>query len=370
MLEVSRTLTHRTEFNISMSKSTKGRGTASNTPNKFEAIHREPLEQIEISPEADDDRPVRTVFYKDNSKTILSKNNSPDVPFAYSINPYRGCEHGCIYCYARPSHEYLGFSAGLDFESKILVKHDAPELLEAAFKKKSWQPQWICFSGNTDCYQPIEQKLKLTQRCLEVFLKYRNPVGIITKNSLVLRDLDILKAMHEFNLIEVTISITSFDTELIRVMEPRTATPAKRLEVVEILSSHGIPVSVNVAPIIPGLNDEEIPAIIKESAARGAYGASYTIVRLPGAVEQIFKEWVRKELPDRADKIIHRIEEIHGGSANDSRWKLRMTGEGSWSETIKKLFLLQCEKYGLNTLPVDLSTEHFRRETKRQIEMF
>src|SRR5712692_2137188 len=305
-----------------MSETIKGRGAAFNPPNRFEKLHLEPLE-IEKNPE-DDPQPIQTVFYKDSSKSILSKNDSPDIGFTYSINPYRGCEHGCIYCYARPGHEYLGFSAGIDFETKIMVKNDAPKLLEETFKKKNWRPQMVCFSGDTDCYQPVERKLQLTRQCLEVFLNYRNPVGIITKNALVTRDLDILKGLHALNLVEVTISITTLDAELARKMEPRTSAPYKRFETVETLASSGIPVRVNVAPIIPGLTDEEMPAILKEASARGAKFAGYTILRLPGAVRQLFLEWLQRELPGRATKIINRVRDIRGGELNDPRWGVRI----------------------------------------------
>lgn len=351
-----------------MSETIKGRGAAFNPPNRFEKLHLEPLE-IELE-EEEDVRPIRTVFFKDTSKSILAKNDSPDIPFTYSINPYRGCEHGCIYCYARPSHEYLGFSAGIDFETKIMVKEDAPKLLEETFQKKSWQPQMVCFSGDTDCYQPVERKLQLTRRCLDVFLKYRNPVGIITKNALITRDLDILKDLAALNLVITTISITSLDNELIRKMEPRTSAPYKRLETIEILATHGIPVGVNAAPIIPGLNDEEMPTILKEAAARGAKCAGYVMLRLPGAVEQLFLDWLQRELPDRASKIINRIKDVRGGKLSDSRWSIRMRGEGEIAKAIKQLFKLNCQKYGLNKEEFEFSVEHFRHEPEGQLELF
>ncbi|MBI1807764.1 MAG: PA0069 family radical SAM protein [Ignavibacteria bacterium] len=351
-----------------MSASLKGRGAAFNPPNRFEQLHLEPLE-IEWD-ENDEDRPVQTVFYKDTSKTILAKNDSPDIPFTYSINPYRGCEHGCIYCYARPSHEYLGFSAGIDFETKIIVKHDAPALLEKEFRKKTWQPQMVCFSGNTDCYQPVERKVQLTRRCLEVFLKYRNPVGLITKNALIVRDLDILKDLAARDLVFVIISITSFNKELIRMMEPRTSAPYKRLETIEILSSHGIPVCVNVAPIIPGLTDEEMPMILKEAASRGATWAGYTMLRLPGSVEPLFLDWIQRTLPERAGKVLNRIRDVRSGKLSDSQWGKRMGGEGEIANSIKQLFKLSCEKVGLNNEKFEFDTSHFRREPKGQMEMF
>ena len=345
-----------------------GRGASFNPQNRFANLHLEPME-IDWEPQ-DEDRPLRTIFYKDTSKTILSKNDSPDIPFRYSINPYRGCEHGCIYCYARPSHEYLGFSAGIDFETKIMVKHDAPELLEAAFKKRSWQPQMVCFSGNTDCYQPVERTLHLTRRCLEVFLKFRNPVGIITKNFLITRDIDILKELGSLDLVFVIVSITSLNGDLIKRMEPRTAAPHKRFDAIEQLAAQDIPVCVNVAPIIPGLTDEEIPAILNEASKRGATFAGYTMLRLSGAIEPLFLDWLRREMPDRAGKIINRIHDVRGGNLNDTRWGKRIGGEGEIAKTIKNLFKINCRKYGLNQKKFEFATEHFRRESTPQIELF
>jgi DNA repair photolyase len=345
----------------------KGRGAAFNPPNRFEKLHFEPL-QIKRDPE-DEFRSIPTIFYKDSSRTILAKNDSPDLGFTYSINPYRGCEHGCIYCYARPSHEYLGFSSGIDFETKIMVKEDAPELLEEAFKKKSWQPQMVCFSGNTDCYQPVERKLQITRRCLEVFLKYRNPVGIITKNALITRDLDVLRELNALNLVFVIISVTSLDADLIRVMEPRTATPRKRLETIETLASSGIPVCVNVAPIIPGLTDEEMPSILRTASEHGARWAGYTVVRLSYAIKELFLDWLGRELPERAPKVINRIREVRDGELNDTRWSIRMKGEGEYAKMIRDLFILNCRKYGLNEEEVHLSVEHFRREPERQLTL-
>ena len=348
----------------------KGRGAGFNTPNRFQQLQFEPLN---LEPE-DDGEPhfVPTQYYKDTSRTILAKNDSPDVPYTYSLNPYRGCEHGCIYCYARTSHEYLGFSAGLDFETKIMVKHDAPELLEAEFQKKTWKPSVVALSGITDPYQPIERKLEITRRLLGVFLKYRNPVGIITKNFLISRDLDVLKPLAELNLVSVCVSFTSLDADLANRMEPRTAAPHKRLELLNLLSANGIHAGVLTAPIIPGLNDEEIPSLLREAAANGAKFAGWTMLRLTGSVEPLFLEWVRREYPDRASKIINRIKEVHGGKMTDSRFGVRMRGEGQIAEAIRKLHRLNSAKYGLNGREYKLSVEHFRRITKddKQMEMF
>ncbi len=345
----------------------KGRGSSFNTPNRFEKLHLEPLE---IENEDGDQKKLLTQFFKDSSKTILSKNDSPDIPFTYSINPYRGCEHGCIYCYARPSHEYLGFSAGLDFETKIMIKEDAPAFLEEAFKKKSWQPQMISLSGNTDCYQPIERKLQITRNILKVFLKYRNPVGIITKNSLITRDIDILKELAALNLVGTLISITSLDDTLIQKMEPRTSLPSKRLEAIRLLAENGIPVGVNVAPIIPGLNDEEIPNILKQAVTHGATSAGFMIVRLPGPLKPLFLDWLKKALPEREGKIINRIRDARDGELSDPRFGSRMKGKGEIARTIKQLFSLHCKKLGLNKTHSHVSVEHFIREHHRQINMF
>jgi len=346
----------------------KGRGAAFNPPNRFEKLRFEPL-HVELDPD-EAGRPIPTTFYRDTSRTILAKNDSPDVGFTYSMNPYRGCEHGCVYCYARPGHEYLGFSSGLDFETKIMVKADAPELLDQALKKRTWQPQTVCLSGDTDCYQPVERKLGITRRCLEAFLKYRNPVGIITKNALVTRDLDILRELTALDLVIVMVSVTSLDAELARVMEPRTASPQKRLETIEALASNGIPVCVNVAPVIPGLTDEEMPSILRAASEHGARFATYIVLRLPYAVKDLFLDWLQRELPERAPKVVNRIKEVRGGDLNDSRWNVRMKGEGEYAKMLKELFVLNCRKYRLNDEEMKLSVEHFRGVPERQMEMF
>ncbi len=346
-----------------------GRGAGFNPPNRFEKLHVEPFHD-EWAEEEDFVRKVPTTFFLDNTKSILAKNDSPDLGFTYSINPYRGCEHGCIYCYARPTHEYLGFSAGVDFESKILVKLDAPQLLERIFLKKSWVPQVIAFSGNTDCYQPIERKLQLTRKCLEVFLKFRNPVSIITKNFLITRDLDILCEMASLNLVLVIVSVTSLDHDLIRVMEPRTSTPQKRLEAIEQLAEAGIHVGVNAAPIIPGLTDEKIPNILREASARGAKFAGWTMVRLPGAVKPLFLDWLQREFPLKAKKILNRLQDVRGGKLSDNRFGTRFTGEGEIASTIQQIFDASCKKYHLNEGRIHLSTEYFRRVTSDQKELF
>lgn len=345
----------------------KGRGAGINTPNRFEKLH---LEQLDIEMDYAADPPkIQTMFFDDASRTILARNDSPDVPFTYSINPYRGCEHGCIYCYARPSHEYLGFSAGLDFESKIMVKRDAPRLLKETLQRKSWTPQVIAFSGNTDCYQPVERKLQLTRKCLQVFLEHRNPVGLITKNALILRDTDILQEMSRFNIVRVAISLTSLQPHLIRTMEPRTSTPANRLRVIEELATLNIPVGVNVGPLIPGLTDEELPAILKAAAEHGATSAGYIMVRLPGPVKDLFLDWLQRVLPERAPKIISRIKGTRNGQLSDPRFSTRRRGEGEIANTVEKLFDLSVKKYNL-TSRWDMTTEHFRRIPNGQVELF
>lgn len=346
----------------------KGRGAAFNPPNRFEQLHYQPLE-VELDYE-EERPPFRTQFYDDTSRSILAKNDSPDISFTYSINPYRGCEHGCVYCYARPSHEYLGFSAGLDFESKIMVKRDAPRLLEEALRKKSWVPQTVTMSGNTDCYQPAERHFRLTRACLEVFLEFRNPVGIITKNALVLRDLDLLEEMARLNIVHVLISMITLDPDLARKMEPRTATPSARLHAMSELARRGVPVGLNLAPVIPGLTDQEIPALLKAAAENGASAAATSPVRLPGAVEPLFVEWIKRTFPDRAEKVLNRIRDIHEGKLNDSRFGSRMSGKGKIAEMISDLFELNAAKYGLDKGWEELSTKHFRREESGQGELF
>lgn len=314
----------------------KGRGAQFNARNKFlihEYVHEHPEGIDEI-----DTLNKSTKIYYEYPKKIINKVDSPDLYFGFSMNPYQGCEHGCIYCYARNSHEYWGFSAGMDFESKIIVKPEAPRLLEKEFLKKSWKPAPIMLSGNTDCYQPIERKLKITRQLLKVLIKYQNPVGMITKNSLILRDLDFLKALSESNLMKVSVSITTLNEKLRLKLEPRTANIYQRLKIIEKLSAAKIPVGVMVAPIIPGLNNHEIPHIMKKAAEAGALDAGMTIVRLNGSIQYLFKDWLEKNFPDRFNKVWNQIAEVHGGQVNDSRWGRRMTGSGPMAESIWKLF--------------------------------
>lgn len=349
----------------------RGRAAQANPRNRFEKFSLENFKDDELDSfaEENDELKIPTQFFVDDSKTVIAKNDSYDVGFEYSFNPYRGCEHGCIYCYARPSHEFLGFSSGTDFESKIMIKKDAPKLLEAEFKKKSYKPDFIMFSGNTDCYQPIERKLKITREVLKVCLKYRNPVSIITKNELIQRDIDILQQMAELNLVSVCLSITSLDRNLARKMEPRTSSSERRLETIHKMAEKNIPVGVNIAPVIPGLNDEEISSILKEASLRGASFAGHVMLHLPYAVKDLFLQWLKKEFPDRESKIINKILEMRDGKLNESEFGTRFLGKGELAETIHSLFELSCRKYRLKKDRKELRTDLFRRDTD-QLDMF
>ncbi|RMF66364.1 MAG: PA0069 family radical SAM protein [Calditrichaeota bacterium] len=345
----------------------RGRGANNNPANRFEPLYVEPdPEDLARWRECG----VRTEYFIDHTRDILARNDSPDLPFEYSLNPYRGCEHGCIYCYARPTHEYLGFSAGLDFESRILVKPDAAKLLAQRLRSPRWRPQSVVFSGNTDCYQPVEKQLRLTRACLKVFLQFRNPVSVITKSALVLRDLDILRELARLNLVYVTLSVTTLDPELSRKMEPRASTPAKRLDALEKLARAGVPTNVNIAPLIPGLNEHEVPAILREAAARGVTSAAYILLRLPWGVKELFAEWLANVYPHRAGKVLHTVEETRAGRLNDPCFGTRLRGEGTRAEAIARMFELSCRKVGLTQKKFALSTEHFRRGDLRQGELF
>ena len=339
-----------------MTSRTDGRGTRQNPENRYEQIH------VEHEPGAGvEDGGESTLFYRDTSKSALAENDSPDLGFRFSLNPYRGCEHGCIYCYARPSHEYLSFSAGLDFEQRIMVKEDAPELLRKTFLSPRWQPQVIALSGNTDCYQPIERHLGLTRRCLEVFRDFRNPVGIITKSALVTRDVDLLVELAAHGAAQVTVSVTTLDLELARRMEPRAAAPGRRLEAIAALSAAGVPVGVNVAPVIPGLNDSEIPAILQRAAAAGASSAAWILLRLPKPVDQLFADWLERNFPDRCQRVLGRIRECRDGQLSDSRFGHRMRGEGIYAEQIGALFRTAARRAGLDRPIPPVNAGAFRR---------
>ncbi|MFN3405444.1 MAG: PA0069 family radical SAM protein [Cytophagaceae bacterium] len=346
----------------------RGRGSQMNSPNKFlknsyVTEHIEGLDEPLLSDS-------KTRFFKEHPKKVVNKVDSPDVGMYYSINPYQGCEHGCIYCYARNSHQYYGYSAGLDFERNIIIKVNAPGLLEEFFDNPKYVPTPIGLSGNTDCYQPIEKKKEITRRLLEVMLKFKNPVGIITKNSLILRDLDILQEMTKDNLVHVNISITSLNEDLRQKLEPRTSTAKNRMQTVKLLSDKGIPVNVMVAPVIPSLNNTEIPEIIKMAADNGALSAAYTMVRLNGAIGEIFTDWIEKTFPDRAEKVLNQIKECHGGNLNDSRFGTRMRGEGKIAESVAELFHLSREKYMSGRTMPELNCNAFERPVKGQLKLF
>lgn len=350
----------------------RGRGASINPPNRFEKLHIEETEDLydERLHENEEEIKLGTIFYKDHSKTVIAKNNSEDIFFDNSFNPYRGCEHGCVYCYARPTHEFLGFSSGIDFETKIMVKENGPDLLRKEFEKKSYVPKLLMISGDTDPYQPIERKLQITRRALEVCLEYRNPVSIITKNSMITRDIDILGELAKLNLTSTMISITTLDKELVSKMEPRTATPLKRLETIEKLAEAGIPVGVNIAPIIPGLNDNEIPEILKQASNRGAEYAAYILLRLPFSIKELFTTWLEREFPDRKEKVLNKIMEMRGGKLNESRFGKRFKGQGEQADTIRDLFYISCKKLHLNEREINLNTSLFRRSGGNQFELF
>ena len=344
----------------------RGRGASTNPANRFESLSVDP----DPDEQPDDEVPALTTrFYRDFTRTIIAHNDSPDVGFESSVNPYRGCEHGCIYCYARPTHEYLGFSAGLDFESRIMVKEDAPELLAAELSSPRWKPQTLVMSGVTDPYQPVERRLKVTRRCLEVLARFRNPVGIITKNQLVTRDLDLLVELAMHDAAAVNISVTSIDPKLQRILEPRASSPHARLEAITCLRKARVPVGVMVAPIIPGLTDHEVPAILQACADAGAQFAGYTVVRLPFAVAPLFERWLAEHFPDRKEKVLGRIRHLRGGGRlNDPRFNSRMRGAGIFAEQIRSLFDVGRRRAGLGERP-RLSTAGFRRPHE-QLRLF
>jgi DNA repair photolyase len=337
----------------------QGRGAQINTRNKFQQQEyvREHAEGIDEWWEGD----AATQYLEEHAKTLVNKVDSPDVGMWYSMNPYQGCEHGCIYCYARNAHEYWGYSAGSDFEHKIMVKKNAPQLLRKFLDRKDWEVKPISLSGNTDCYQPAERRFKITRSLLEVALEYRQPIGIITKNAGVLRDADLLREMASMQLACVFVSITTANEDLRRAMEPRTTTMSQRLKVIETLSGFGVPTGVMTAPMIPGLNDHEMPGLLKAARESGASMAGYTVVRLNGAVKLLFHDWLYKNFPDRADKVWHQIEGAHGGKVNDSEYGRRMRGEGAAAEMILQQFRIHTQRLGLNADRTSLDTSLFRR---------
>lgn len=339
------------------------RGAVNNPANRFLNL------SVELEPEElEEAGATRTVYLRDDSQTVISWNDSPDISFRASVNPYRGCEHGCAYCYARPTHEYLGFSTGLDFETKIVVKERAPELLRAELSKKSWKPLPLAMSGVTDCYQPVERRLELTRRCLEVLAEFGNPVGMVTKNHLITRDIDYLSALAKDRAAWVAISVTTLDGDLAKVLEPRASAPSRRLAAIRELSEAGIPVRVMMAPVIPGLTDHEMPAVLAAAAAAGARAASYVTLRLPGAVAPLFEAWLERHAPGSKEKVLGRIRDLRGGKLNDPRFKSRMRGEGFWADHLRTLFQAAVQKAGFPVeVDDELSTAAFRVPTAQMM---
>jgi DNA repair photolyase len=351
----------------------KGRGSPIDPPNRFLSFLHEPDDEHEApSDETDERHGIPTQFIPDRSESIVSENDSPDVPFRYSLNPYRGCEHGCSYCYARPSHEYLGLSAGLDFESKIFVKERAAELFRQWLARDGWQPEMICFSGITDCYQPAERRFLLTRGCLEVALEARQPIGIITKNRLVTRDLDLLSEMARLNVVHVSISVTTLDESLARRMEPRTSSPLARLRAIHDLTTAGIPTRVMVAPVIPGLNDSEIPQILKSAKEAGAQSAGHVLLRLSGSVRPVFLDWLTRSEPTLAARVESAIRQTRAGKLNDTQFGRRMSGTGLRAEQIHQTFKTFARRHGLegHLSPFDFSQFRPPRIAGGQLRLF
>lgn len=342
----------------------KGRGAQIALDNKFQRLNYHPESQNRKGELID--KILTKVFYE-SPKNILSKNDSPDIPFSYSINPYQGCEHGCVYCYARNTHEFWGFDASLDFESKLIAKPDAPQLLRKKFLSRSWLPQTIVLSGNTDCYQPLEKRLKITRNLLKVFLEFGNPVGIITKNVLVLRDIDLLTELAKEGLVHVIFSITSLNEGLRQKLEPRSSTAYKKMLAIKKLKDKGIPVSVMFSPVIPGLNDHEIPSMIRESFEAGADNINMTMIRLNGVIGIIFKDWLKKNYPDKEKKIINQIKSLHQGNLNESRFGYRMTGDGHLAKSIIHLFKTVKSHYYKNIKVHELNKYAFRRNSMQSL---
>lgn len=345
----------------------RGRGAGQNPENRFEKIAIVPVEE-EL---CESGLQVETVFYRDSSRSILTWNDSPDVGFNVSINPYRGCEHGCIYCYARPTHEYFGLSAGLDFESKIFVKEDASQLLRKELSSPKWKPQVIALSGVTDPYQPADRHFQITRRCLEVLVEFGNPVAIVTKNHLVTRDIDLLCQLASRQAAAVNVSVTTLDHELQRAMEPRASTPERRLAAIEGLASAGVPVRVMVAPVIPGLTDHEIPKILEAAHRAGARNAAYILLRLPYAVKDLFRDWLQRHFPEKERRVLSRIREVRDGKLSDPNFHSRMRGKGLYAEQIHALFESSCRKLGMNLKGIALSSDSFKRPgTSSQLDLF
>jgi DNA repair photolyase len=337
----------------------RGRGASVNMSGRFEPLRRSLFDD---GWQGLEDLPAfRTEVFEETPKSIITRNDSPDISFDRSINPYRGCEHGCSYCYARPAHAYMGLSPGLDFESKLFAKANAPELLRAELSARNYEPRTIALGANTDAYQPIERERRITRRILEVLSEFNHPVGIVTKSALVTRDIDILGPMAKKGLVKVALSVTTLDPKLARAMEPRASTPMKRLAAIEQLAAAGIPTVVMVAPVIPAVNDSEIEAILKTAHTAGAREAGYVMLRLPHEVKEVFKNWLEATMPERAAKVMSLVKSVSGGKEYDSAFGRRQTGTGPYAWTIGRRFELACQRLGLNRSKVKLSTVHFRR---------
>lgn len=344
----------------------RGRGAASNPTNRFAPLSPERCEDYDASEEPS----PRTQFLADATASLITYNDSPDIPFTASLNVYRGCEHGCAYCYARPYHEYLGFSAGLDFETKIVVKFKAPDLLRAELAAPRWQPQPLAMSGVTDPYQPAERKFQLTRRVLEVLRDFRNPVGIVTKNFLVTRDLDVLAELAHYDCAMVYLSLTTLDAGLAAKLEPRAAAPKLRLAAIQRLAEAGVPVGVMLAPMIPGLNDHEMPNLLAAAAAVGARSAGLIPLRLPFGVKDVFGEWLERHFPDRQANVLNRIRSLRGGKLNQADFGARMRGQGIWAKQLQQMFEVATRRHGLNRRETELTTRHFRRPGGTQMQLW
>jgi len=349
----------------------KNRGAISNPDGRFEKEQYEAFDDGWHIDEEETLPNLETILLPEKAKTVITRNDSPDIGFDQSINPYRGCEHGCIYCYARPSHSYMNLSAGLDFETKIFYKVDAAQLLENELNKKNYQCQPIILGANTDPYQPIENKLKITRSLLEVLNRYHHPVGIITKSSMIERDIDILSDMAKRNLAKVAVSVTTLSNPLKLILEPRTSGPKARLRVIRQLTSVGIPVRVMAAPMIPMINDMELETILKSSKEAGALHASYVFIRLPHEVKDLFKEWLATHFPERAEHVMSLIKQMRGGKEYDATFGKRMRGEGEFADLLEKRFRIACKRFKLNEIPSpNLDITRFKKRESAQLNLF
>jgi DNA repair photolyase len=350
----------------------KGRGAVSNLAHRFESVQRFAEPGGSGSGDEEDLPPLATTVTFETARSVITRNDSPDLGFDRSINPFRGCEHGCVYCYARPTHSYLNLSPGLDFETRLVAKTNAAELLRRELAAPGYRPELIMVGVNTDAYQPVERDLRVTRGILEVLTAARHPFGLVTKSSLIERDLDLIGEMSALNLVSVSISITTLDSKLSRILEPRAASPQRRLRTVRTLVAAGVPVRVNVAPVIPFINEPEIEAIIEAAAEAGVTNAHYTVVRLPWEVSPLFEEWLRTHFPDRAQRVMNRIREMRGGRSNDARFGTRMTGVGTWADLIGQRFRRASARHGFSDAWPSLRTDLFvpPRPTRSQLDLF